>query len=65
MRKRIFTEAEKGCVETWLEEAIYQQGSDEYISKAANTTEEVLKLVEVGFEYVCEIGEARVFRKRK
>ncbi|MCJ7574693.1 hypothetical protein MUO93_10605 [Candidatus Bathyarchaeota archaeon] len=52
-------------METWLEEAIYQQGSDEYISKAANTTEEALKLVEVGFEYVCEIGEARVFRKRK
>jgi hypothetical protein len=52
-------------VETWLEEAIYQQGSNEYISKAANTTEETLKLVDVGFEYVCEIGEARVFRKRK
>ena len=65
MLRRIFRETEKGCLETWLEEAIYQQGSDEYISKAASTTEEALKLVEVGFEYVCEIGEARVFRKRK
>jgi hypothetical protein len=34
-------------------------------AKAATTIEEVCKLVEAGFEYVCDIGEAKVFRKRK
>jgi len=27
--------------------------------------EEVYKLVETGSEYVCDVGEAKVFRKRK
>jgi len=48
-----------------LEEAIYKQGADQYISKAAATTEEVLQLVETGFEYVCDVGEAKIFKKRK
>ncbi|MEM3774351.1 MAG: site-specific integrase, partial [Candidatus Bathyarchaeia archaeon] len=38
---------------------------DEYISRAAWTLEEAQKLVEAGFEYVCEIEGARLFRKRK
>ena len=48
-----------------LEEALYTSGSDEYISKAATKVEEILKLVEAGFEYVCDVDEAKVFRKRK
>lgn len=48
-----------------LEEAIYKDGSDDYISKAATTVEEVCELVEAGFDYVCDVGEAKVFRKRK
>jgi len=31
-----------------LEEAIYEKGSDEFISKAATTVEEICKLVEAG-----------------
>ena len=27
--------------------------------------EEVCKLVDAGFEYVCEVGDAKIFRKRK
>ncbi|MEM0095715.1 MAG: site-specific integrase [Candidatus Bathyarchaeia archaeon] len=38
---------------------------EEYISRAAWTLEEAQKLVEAGFEYVCEIEGARLFRKRK
>lgn len=48
-----------------LEEAIYKDGSDDYISKAATTVEEVCTLVEAGFDYICDVGEAKVFRKRK
>jgi hypothetical protein len=48
-----------------LEEAIYEDGSDDYISKAATTVEAVCNLVEAGFDYICDVGEAKIFRKRK
>lgn len=38
---------------------------EEYVSKAAWTLEEAQKLVEAGFEYVCEIEGAKLFRKRR
>ena len=38
---------------------------DEYNSATAETTEEVCKLVEAGFEYVCETNGVQIFRKRK
>jgi len=38
---------------------------EEYISRAAWTLDEASKLIESGFEYVCEIENARLFRKRK
>lgn len=38
---------------------------DEYISKVANTVEEACKLVEAGFDYVCQINGVQIFRKRK
>ena len=38
---------------------------DEYISKVAKTVEEACKLVEAGFEYVCEIEGVKIFKKRK
>ena len=31
----------------------------------AKTVEEACKLVAVGFEYVCEYGDAKKFRKRR
>jgi hypothetical protein len=48
-----------------LEETIYERGNDEFISKVATTVEEVCKLVEAGFEYVCDVNDAKLFRKRK
>ena len=40
--------------------------SDEYHSATAKTTEEVKKLIETGFEYVCTTPEdLMLFRKRK
>ncbi|MGF3572996.1 MAG: tyrosine-type recombinase/integrase [Candidatus Bathyarchaeia archaeon] len=39
--------------------------ADEYVSKAAWTLEEAQKLIEAGFEYVCDVEGAKLFRKRK
>jgi integrase len=38
---------------------------EEYISKVAQTQEEIQQLIEAGFEYVCQKGELTFFRKRK
>jgi integrase/DNA-directed RNA polymerase subunit RPC12/RpoP len=40
-------------------------GEDEFICKAARTVEEAKQLIEAGFEYVCEIENVKLFRKRK
>ncbi|MEM1563282.1 MAG: tyrosine-type recombinase/integrase [Candidatus Bathyarchaeia archaeon] len=39
--------------------------TDEYICKAAKTIEEATQLIEAGFEYVTEINNIKLFRKRK
>jgi integrase len=39
--------------------------SDEYVSKVAKTVKEAQELVEAGFDYVCDVQEYKVFRKRK
>jgi len=38
---------------------------DEFHSATAKSVEEAQKLVEVGFEYVCDFNEVKLFRKRK
>jgi len=39
--------------------------SDDYHSAVARTVNEAQKLVEDGFQFVCQIGESTLFRKRK
>jgi hypothetical protein len=39
--------------------------SDEFNSATARTVEEARKLVEAGFEYVCDFSDVKMFRKRK
>lgn len=39
--------------------------SDAFHSATATTIQEAQKLIESGFEYVTEIGEVKLFRKRK
>jgi integrase len=41
------------------------QGEDEYICKTASTVEEAKQLIEAGFEYICDINDVKLFRKRK
>jgi len=49
-----------------IERTIFQQTSDDkFTVKVANTLDEAVKLLEVGFEYVCDYNEAKIFRKRK
>jgi len=48
-----------------IEEALFGQGPDDYHSAVAKTVEEAYKLVDTGFEYVCEFDDIKVFRKRK
>ena len=39
--------------------------SDCFHSSTAKTIEEAKKLVEAGFEYICDIQDIKLFRKRK
>jgi hypothetical protein len=38
---------------------------EEYVCKVAKTVEEACKLIEAGFEYVCNFDDVKLFRKRK
>jgi hypothetical protein len=38
---------------------------EEYISKVAGTINDARQLVENGFEYVCDVEDVKLFRKRK
>jgi len=44
---------------------LIQFSSEEFISKVAGTVEEACNLVEQGFEYVTEMDNVKIFRKRK
>jgi hypothetical protein len=48
-----------------LELACFSKGGDEYHAKTARTETEAIQLIEAGFEYVCDVGEAKIFRKRR
>jgi integrase len=48
-----------------LESVCYSNGKEEYHAKTATTKEEALQLTESGFEYVCDIEDGWLFRKRK
>lgn len=38
---------------------------DEYVCRVARTPNEIAKLIEAGFEYICEHEGLKFFRKRK
>ena len=48
-----------------LAEVIFKNISEEFTVRVAKTKEEITKLLEVGFEYVCEKDGLIYFRKRK
>jgi len=48
-----------------LAEAIFKETTDEFTVRVASQAEEITKLLEVGFEYICEKDGLLYFRKRK
>ena len=48
-----------------LEQISFQTSADEFTVRATNDMEEAMKLLEVGFEYVCKMNGYKLFRKRK
>jgi hypothetical protein len=48
-----------------IEQAIFQVTNDEYHVKVAHNPKEACALVEAGFEYVTDMEDAKIFRKRK
>jgi integrase len=48
-----------------IEQAIFQATNDEYHVKVAHDLKEACQLLETGFEYVTDMGEIKLFRKRK
>ena len=47
-----------------LEQALFK-GDTEYVCRVARTVKEAKKLIEAGFEFVCEFNGAKLFRKSK
>lgn len=48
-----------------LEAAIFKTSNDSFTVKTAKTLAEAEKLLEVGFEYITEMDDVKLFRKRK
>jgi hypothetical protein len=39
--------------------------NDDYVCKATTSVKEATELIEAGFEYVCDVTNVQLFRKRK
>lgn len=49
-----------------LENAVFKEAEDQWTNKVAHNITEAGKLVDVGFQYVCDFGEeGKLFKKRK
>jgi hypothetical protein len=44
---------------------LFQHEAKEYTCKVVETVDETKTLIETGFEYVCEINHAKLFKRRK
>jgi len=48
-----------------LERAIFKEANDEFTVRVTSDIGEACKLMEVGFEYACDMDGVKLFRKRK
>lgn len=55
----------KNIKNTLVYTQLIQTKDDDYVCKTAKTVNEAKDLIEAGFEYVCEIEDTKLFRKRK
>lgn len=47
------------------EEALFKSENEWFLCKVASTIEEAKKLIDAGFDYVCEFNGVRMFYKEK
>ena len=55
----------KSLNNTMLYTQLVNFNPDDFTSAVAHSEEETCKLIENGFEYVCDFGQNKIFRKRK
>ena len=48
-----------------LAETIFKETTDEFTVRVAKSLDEVCSLLEAGFEYVTDMDDVKLFRKRK
>ena len=48
-----------------LEQALYLTENDQFTCKIAHNETEAIQLIETGFDYITDIGQNKLFRKRK
>jgi hypothetical protein len=48
-----------------LQEALFRSDDDDFTCKAAGNVDDAMKLIELGFNFVCEFDGIKLFKKRK
>jgi hypothetical protein len=48
-----------------LEIALFKESNDAFSVKVATSLDEACKLLEEGFEYVCDMDNKKLFKKRR
>jgi hypothetical protein len=48
-----------------LADAIFQEAPDEFTTRVAKTVKGTRALIEAGFDFVLEVDDLKIFRKRK
>jgi hypothetical protein len=48
-----------------LESISFPHDGDDFHAKIARTEKEAIELIEAGFDFVCDMDGAKLFRKRK
>ncbi len=61
--RAVYVKAEK--LEKALKNSPFQSKNDDFHVAVAKTLDETCKLLEAGFEYVCDINNTKILRKRK
>jgi hypothetical protein len=48
-----------------IEGALFQEEKEEFICKEASNVDVAKTLIEAGFDYICELNDVKLFRRRK
>jgi hypothetical protein len=53
------------CQAFYAYSTLFHEANEGFTSKIATSIDETCKVIEIGFEYVCEMDGKKLFRKRK